>query len=130
MQRCALGVLHAMHGPQHLLAVRQRDRRERLAARVVGGERHVRARMPVLRDHHLLEAPREPVDHRHHRVAVGHRERAARHEIVLHVDHEQHIVATHAGILRALQPLKPLPAAASFAIDGAGCQASPFAPAA
>ena len=45
--------------------------------------------MPVLREHDVVEARREPVDERHDLVAARHGERAAGHEIVLEVDDHQ-----------------------------------------
>jgi hypothetical protein len=48
--------------------------------------------MPILRQRDMIEALGEPVDDRHDRVAVADCERAARTEIVLHVDDEQQIL--------------------------------------
>ena len=39
----------------------------------------------------MREVPREAVDRRHDRVAIGHGERAAGAEIVLHIDHQQDV---------------------------------------
>ena len=49
------------------------------------------ARMPVLGQHHVLETPGQPVDHRHDLVAARNRKPAARAEVVLDVDHQQDI---------------------------------------
>ena len=44
-------------------------------------------RVPVLRGEGMREAPgQQPVDHRHHRIALRHRKLAARHEGRLHID--------------------------------------------
>jgi hypothetical protein len=48
--------------------------------------------MPVLGQHHVTKPLDETIDDRHHRVAVGNRERAARAEIILHVDDEKQII--------------------------------------
>ena len=44
-----------------------------------------------------------PMDHRHHILAARHRERASIAEVILHVDHQQHIAVnqlyTHPLIL-------------------------------
>jgi hypothetical protein len=49
------------------------------------------ARVPVLGQHHELEAAAELVDERHHLVATRHREVAAGAEVVPHVDNQQDI---------------------------------------
>src|SRR4051812_14149617 len=48
--------------------------------------------MPVLGQHHMIEAFSETIDDRHHCIAAGHCERAAGTEIVLHVDDDKHII--------------------------------------
>src|SRR5260221_11176578 len=48
--------------------------------------------MPVMGQHDVIEALAEAIDPRHHRMAGGHRQRAAGTEIVLYVDDQQHIV--------------------------------------
>jgi hypothetical protein len=48
-------------------------------------------RMPVLGEHYLSETPGESIDDRHHPIAVGHGEIAAGAEVVLHVDHQEHV---------------------------------------
>src|ERR1700728_330670 len=50
------------------------------------------AGMPVLRQHHVTEARGKTVDDRNDFVAAGHRERAARTEIVLYVHHDEDVV--------------------------------------
>src|SRR5207248_2345866 len=62
---------------------------EGFAARMGAGEGDVIARMPVLRQHDVGKARGEAVDDRNDPVALGHGERAARHEVVLHVDDDQ-----------------------------------------
>jgi hypothetical protein len=42
--------------------------------------------MPILGQHDMPKPFGEPIDDRHHHVAVGDRKRPARAEIVLHVD--------------------------------------------
>ena len=49
--------------------------------------------MPVLRQHDMTKARRQTIDDRDDLVAVGHRERAARTKIVLHVNDDQNLVA-------------------------------------
>jgi len=48
--------------------------------------------MPVLGQHHVIEAFGKAIDHRHHGIAVSDRKRAAGAEIVLHIDDQQHII--------------------------------------
>src|SRR5690606_27167700 len=55
------------------------------------GKRAVAGRMPILRQHHVLEAPRKPVDERHDLVAARNGKRAARTEIILNVDDQQDV---------------------------------------
>src|SRR5205823_7872088 len=84
------GALHAMLGPQHLLAVVQFDFREvRAAMRRRKGM--MRGRVPILRQDDVRKAPREIVDDGNDRVAIGHGERAARQEIILHIDDQKNI---------------------------------------
>ena len=92
MQRRAFGVLHAMDRPQDLFAVGQRHGLERRASGVIGRERNVSARMPVLRQHDMRELAGQPVDDRHDLIAARNRKRAARHEIVLNVDCQKDFV--------------------------------------
>jgi hypothetical protein len=47
--------------------------------------------MPILREHDMREIAGQPVHHRHDLVATRHGERAARAEIVLHVDDQQQV---------------------------------------
>ena len=88
-QRRALGALHAVIGPQHLLAVREADALERLLAGMRRRERDVARGVPVLRHHHIGKALGEAVDDGNDLFAVFDREAAARQETVLHVDDDQ-----------------------------------------
>jgi hypothetical protein len=57
-----------------------------------GREGNVSRRMPVLRRERVLEwGFQQPVDRRHHGVAVGHRQFAAEHERRLNVDDAQNV---------------------------------------
>ena len=49
------------------------------------------ARVPILGQHHVLEARGQAVDQRHDLVAARHRKAAAGAEIVLDVDHQQDV---------------------------------------
>ncbi len=82
MERRARRSLHAMVGPQGLLAIGELLGRERLG-RVGRGERGVARRVPVLRDHDMGEPADQGVGDRDHRVALADRERAAGHEVGL-----------------------------------------------
>src|SRR3546814_19563463 len=48
-------------------------------------------RMPVLRQQDMCERSAKAVGERHDLVAFGHRERAARAEVVLQIDGQQHV---------------------------------------
>jgi hypothetical protein len=56
--------------------------------------------MPILRQHHMVEVLREPVDNGHDRIAIGHGQRATRAEIILHIDDQQHVIRfyLHVGL--------------------------------
>src|SRR5207253_9733007 len=84
--------LDAVIWPQHLRAVRQLDRLERLLAGMARRERDVALRVPVLRDLDVTERGRESIDDRHHLVSVENRERPAGHEAVLYVDDDEHVI--------------------------------------
>src|SRR5580692_5471587 len=92
MQRCAGGLLHAMLGPQGLIAVMEAFRIEGLGAVVARRERSVRRRMPVLRHDDVLESSRQSIDERNDLVAPIDRQRPTRHEIGLQVDREKEVV--------------------------------------
>src|SRR5882724_3989609 len=89
VQLGAASSLDAVRGPKHLFAVGQAGGLEGLAPGMGGGERDVVARMPVLREHDVRKAAGEAVDDGHDLVALRHGERAAWHEVVLHVDDDQ-----------------------------------------
>ena len=55
--------------------------------------------MPVLRQHDMFGSPDQVVDQRHDLVAAGHRQRAARTEIVLQVDDDKRFVGHGASLL-------------------------------
>jgi hypothetical protein len=48
--------------------------------------------MPVLGQHHVIEAFGETIDDRHHGIAIDNGKRAAGTEIILHVDDQQQII--------------------------------------
>jgi len=52
----------------------------------------VARRMPVLRQHDMVETLTEAIDDRHHGVAISNRQRTVGAEIILHIDDQQHIV--------------------------------------
>ena len=91
VKRGARPTLHAMIRPQRLFAIRQGDRLERPLARMRGGEGDVAGGVPILGQHDMGEALAEAVDERHDRIAVADRQRAAGHEIILHVDDEKDV---------------------------------------
>ena len=69
MQRSAGRVLHAMLGPEGLVAVMEALRIEGLRALVARRERGVRRGMPVLRHDDILESARQTIDERDDLVA-------------------------------------------------------------
>jgi hypothetical protein len=48
--------------------------------------------MPVLGQDHMIEAFGETIDNWHHGIASSNGKRAARAEIVLHIDYQQQII--------------------------------------
>jgi len=101
MERRAFGALHAVVGPQRLRAVRHLDGLERTTAGVGAGERGVPRRVPVLGQDDMGEPPCQSVDHGHDRVALRHGERAARTEIELRIDDDQHIALAVSSVYSA-----------------------------
>ena len=86
--------------------------------------------MPVLGHDHVAKQRSHPMDHRYHLLAPRNRERASITEVILHVDHQQHITVnqlyTHSLILTHLArdlggPFKPY-----FGLSGLGCLPLPF----
>ena len=94
VERGAVRALHAMVRPQRLRTVRRDDGLERLLARMRRREGKMPGRMPVLRQHHIAKPRRQPIDHRHDFIAARHGERAARTEIVLHVDDDEDVASS------------------------------------
>ena len=84
--------LHAVVGPQHLRTVRGRDGLERLFARMDEAKEGVRADASPASTQ-VDETRGEPVDDRHHFIAARHRQRPAGTKIVLHIDHDENVVA-------------------------------------
>lgn len=87
----AFGALHAVVRPQHLGAVAHLDGLEGLLALVLGRERHVIGRVPVLREHHVLELAGQVVDEGDDLVALVHGQGAAGDEALLDVHDDQHV---------------------------------------
>jgi hypothetical protein len=81
-----------MIGPQHLLALRQRDAGEREPSGVARGKRHVARWMPVLRQEEMPKTVGQVVDGRDDRIGIGNRQAASGAEVILHIDdHESRI---------------------------------------
>src|SRR6185312_10723525 len=93
MKPGARRALHAMIGPQRLLSVQHGDALKRRRTRMAGGEGAVTWRMPILGQHHMVEAFRQPVDDGYNLITGADRKRATRAKIVLNVDDEQQFVA-------------------------------------
>src|SRR5258705_8083126 len=97
--------LDAMLGPQNLRAVMELDRREvrTTMARCKG---MMAWRMPILRQHDMRKLPRNTIDQGNDRVTIGHRQSAARHEVVLHIDDEKN-VAIRKTVWHTSRSLRP-----------------------
>jgi len=97
MEGCSSSALHAVVGPQGLLAIRDIDRGEGTLARVRTGEGCMAARVPVLRHDDVSEFDGQPVDRGNDLVALRHGECAAGTEIVLNIDDDEDIavIALH-----------------------------------
>jgi hypothetical protein len=91
MQGRAGRALHAMIRPQRLRAIGEIQHPERRAPGMLAGEGEMARRMPVLRRHHPAEARHQRVGQRQDLVPARDGERAARHEVGLHVHHDQDI---------------------------------------
>src|SRR5579883_630475 len=94
MKGGARGVLNAVIGPQRLRAVIERDLLKGLAARMGAREGAMPPRMPILGQRHMRETLAQLVRDRNDFVALGHRERAAGAEIILHIDDEENVLVT------------------------------------
>jgi hypothetical protein len=57
-------------------------------------------RMPILRQDHVLEPRREPIDQRHDLVAASDREAPFRAEVVLYIDHQQNVLVADREVIR------------------------------
>jgi len=88
VQRGACGLLHAVIGPQHLLAVGGGDAFEDGVAGVRGGEGDVSGGVPVLREDDVGEARRERVEGRDDGIAIGNCKCAPGAEVILDIDDE------------------------------------------
>ena len=86
------GSLNAVLRPEYLRSVRGFDTLECVTPRMTRRKRQVPLRMPVLRKHDMLEFPRGPVNRLDHPVGLRNSQRAARTEVILHVDNDQHIL--------------------------------------
>jgi len=91
VEGCAFRVLNAVVRPQHLIAIRQRDRLKRRFAGMGTGERLVTGRVPVLSQDDMRESRDKPVDQRHDLVAARHCQRPTRAEIVLNIDDQEKV---------------------------------------
>ena len=89
MEARARRTLHAMVGPQRLLPIGHLDALECCPARMRRRKGTMTRWMPVLGQHHMLEALGQPIDDRHDIIAVGNGQPAVAAEIVLHVDDQQ-----------------------------------------
>src|SRR3954447_4196517 len=61
-------------------------------------KRAMACRMPVLGQRDMAETFGEAINDRHHCVAIAHRKRPARTEIILHVDYQQQVTVSELGI--------------------------------
>jgi hypothetical protein len=55
-------------------------------------------RVPVLREHDVLEERRNTMDRLDHRIAIGNGQRAAGAEIILHVHDDEHVFLSNAHL--------------------------------
>jgi hypothetical protein len=62
-------------------------------------------RMPILRQHHVLEARRQPIDQRHDLIAARHRQIPARAKIILNVDDQEHVARAGNDAVAHREPL-------------------------
>ena len=83
--------LNAVIGPKRLRPIGNLDRIEMPLSLVHAGKGMVSRRMPVLGKNDVLESRRDPVNDVDDLVAIGDGKRATRTEIILNIDHDQHI---------------------------------------
>jgi hypothetical protein len=89
MQRRTMRTLDAVIGPEDLLEAIELDPIVHLLARMLAGEAQMVRRMAVLGGDYQPKARTERVRDRHHGIAVWHRQRASRTEVVLQIDQNQ-----------------------------------------
>src|SRR5258706_16226749 len=77
--------------PEHLQAIGERDRLERLPPGTGGGKRLVAGRVPILSQHNVPKLFGEAIDERHPLIAALDRKGAAGTKIILDVDHEKRV---------------------------------------
>src|ERR1700733_12805005 len=97
VQRGAVAAHDAMIGPEDLRTVEGVDGLVDLPPRMAGGEGGMAGAMPILRQHDIGEALGETIDRLDDLMPAWHSERAARHEVVLHIDDEQRRIRRHAA---------------------------------
>ncbi len=78
--------LNAVLRPKRLRSITQLDLLEGLLKWMGACEGGMPRRMPVLRENNMVESRRNPVNDFDHTIAIGHGQRTAGTEIVLHVD--------------------------------------------
>jgi len=94
-ERRAASALDAVVRPEHLMPVGQLYGRKRHLATVRRRKRDVTGGMPVLRQQHVVEPGRDPVDDRDDFITPIDGERPARQEVVLDVNDQQDGVTAH-----------------------------------
>ena len=88
----APGFLDAMVGPKHLRAVIHVNGVIRRLSLVGRGERRMALRVPILGQDDAGERPAQTVDDGNDPVAIGHGQRAAGAEVILHIDDDQDVI--------------------------------------
>src|ERR1700677_3898923 len=83
--------LHAMVGPQHLLAVSRRHGFKRSSPGMMRSKGMMIWWMPILGHDQVAKERGHAMDHGNHLLAAGHGEGASITEVILYVDHQQHI---------------------------------------
>src|SRR5271156_2498967 len=92
-----------MGRPEHLFAVRQRDRLEWLPAGMAGGEGNMIRGVPILRHHHGLEFLGDVVDQGDDRIAMWHSKAAAGAKVILYIDDQQSGAILHGSTISKLR---------------------------
>jgi hypothetical protein len=96
-----------MVGPEHLLAMTGCYSFKRRAALMIGGERVVIPRVPVLSQDNMAEGSGDTMNHRYNILAARYRQGAPITEVILHIDYKQNVTVNQLDSHRSSSSVSP-----------------------